>query len=274
MNALLELSDLACRLAHQDPPRTVVAFERRARAETLVVCSVALLGLLSVLVSLARVGGLEASEAAAAPGSLAATREAEVTLDAVREQAPAASAGAEECEELPALSGARIARRDEWTEREFRAEYLALASAEELAARVSAALDLQACRAEMLAGLQVLVMRESPAAAALAVRAAHELELRSDALGESVPRAFVAWLERMGPRSATARGVLESMAGDGSIETQLRAAALRAWIAALPEDELGIAASRFGREADDTVYASALSSLELRRSDSHGERRE
>ncbi len=266
MNAFLELTDLARRLAQEDPPRTVVAFERRARAETLVVCSVALVGLLSAVVSIVRMGRIENVESAAFPAMLSQPSAEVRTLEIARMSAPAPDAVAESCEEVPALpSRSRPGSRDSWSEREFRAEFLALTGEGELAARVGAALDSGASRSEVLAGLQALVLRDAALAPALVGRAARELGLQSDAHGESVPRGVVAWLEREAPRRETARAALEAIALDGAVDTQVRAAALRAWIAALPDDELGLAVARFGREADETVYASALSSLELRR---------
>lgn len=265
MNAFLELTDLARRLAQEDPPRTVVAFERRARAETLVVCSVALVGLLSAVVSIARMGRLESVEPAAFPATLANPSAEFRALEVPRTSAPAPDSVAEFCEGIPALpSRSRPGSRDSWSERDFRAEFLALTDEGELAARVGAALDSGASRSEVLAGLQALVLRDAALAPALVGRAARELGLQSDAHGESVPRGVVAWLEREAPRRETARAALEAIALDGAVATQVRAAALRAWIAALPDDELGLAVARFGREADETVYASALSSLELR----------
>ena len=267
MHAHFSIPVLAPLLALDHPQPSVAAFERRARAETLVVCAVAVLGALSVLLSLLRMSALEATEAVARPSALA-ERSAELALPTVaREEAPAPAFIAEQCEELPsALPAARPAERARWTEREHRAEFLAVADGQELALRVSQALgSMAATRAEQLAGLQALVIRDVASAPAIGARAARELALASDAQGESVPRAFVEWLAREGQECAMARAVLEGIASEPRAETQLRAAALRAWIAALPAEELAIAAARFGREVDETVYASARSSLERRR---------
>jgi hypothetical protein len=266
MHAPLELPPIARLLANDEPFRSVAAFERTARAETALVCTVALVGLLSVLVSIVRMGSLEPLEAAASPVALREHAESSSVDAGRRSMLPLAASAEDRDAELPALQARpRPEDRGRWTEHDHRADYLAFASAEELAEHVASLLVPDGNRTQQLAALQALVLRELAAAPDLGARAARELPLDSTSVGESVPRAFVAWLGRQGARSITARKVLDSIAADARVDAQLRAAALRAWIAVLPEDELEHAAIRFGREADDTVYASALSSLEQRR---------
>lgn len=244
--------------------RSVAAFERRARAEALVLCAVAVLGLVSVLVSVAQMGALETVQAAATP-ALASTAEVPPPTDNGLMSARSSVPMVEVCEEIPALppkpSAAERAAR---SERELRAEYLAVADAKELALRAAATLRPEVARAEQMAALQAAVMRGVPEASELCVQASLQLPLESDAQGECVPRALIDWLAHRARLEPGSRQALEAIAATPRVESQVRAAALRAWIDALPEAELGNAAARFGREADDVVYASALSALEKR----------
>ncbi len=266
MHAPLELPPIARLLANDEPFRSVAAFERKARAETALVCAVALAGLLSVLVSIVRMGSLEPAQVAASPLEHPAEAGASALEAGQRSILPASAVADDRDAEIPALQPRlKTEERARWSERDYREEFLAVPSEQELAERVATLLAPDGNRTQQLAALQVLVLREVTMAPDLGARAARELPLDSTSVGESVPRAFVAWLGREGARSITARNVLDSIAADARVDAQLRAAALRAWIAVLPEDELGLAAARLGREADDTVYASALSSLEQRR---------
>jgi hypothetical protein len=264
MNANAQLLSLRRTFELDGELRSVAAFERRARAEAALLCAVAVLGLVSVLVSLARMGALESMQAAATP-AVEGAAESRMPTDngwmSTRSSVPMV----EVCEEIPALlPKPRAAERAARSERELRAEYLAVADAKELALRVAEALRPEVARAEQMAALQATVLRGLPEASELCVRAALQLPLESNEQGESVPRALVDWLARRARLEAGSRQTLEAIAAAPRIDSQVRAAALRAWIDALPDDELGSAAARFGREADDVVYASAVSALEKR----------
>lgn len=265
MHASLELTPLARVFDGHDSFRSVAAFERTARAETALVCTVALVGVLSVLVSIVRMSSLEPLQAAASPVELGEQAETSWSAVGQRVTLPVVSSADDRAAELPTLQPEpRPEERSRWTERDYRAEYLAFGSAEELAQHVASLLVPEGDRTQQLAALQALVLRDVSVTPELGARAARELPLDSTSAGESVPRAFVAWLGREGRRRITARHVLDSIATDVRVDSQLRAAALREWIAAMPEDELWLAAARFRREADELVYASAQSSLERR----------
>jgi hypothetical protein len=264
MNASAQMLSLRRSFEFDGEPRSVAAFERRARAEALLLCAVAVLGFASVLVSVARMGALESMQAAATP-AVEGAAEGRMSTDngwmSTRSSVPMV----ETCEEIPTLlPKPRAAERAARGERELRAEYLAVADAKELALRVAEVLRPEVARAEQMAALQAAVMRGLPEASELCAQAALQLPLESNAQGESVPRALVDWLARRARVEAGSRQALETIAAAPRVDSQVRAAALRAWIDALPENELGTAATRFGREADDVVYASALSALEKR----------
>lgn len=260
-------------------PRSVAAFERRARAETALLGIAAALALLSVVVSLRNMEFLPGVGAAEleGPAMPAEERPQEVASAAVPSTDPqtqstraalAPSAPTEALLDEPVRAARRApAERAAWRESDFHAEFSALTGTEELSQRAAGTLVGAGPRAEQMAALQVSFERHGGAAADLFVQAALVLPDDSDRRGESVPRAAIHWLGERAPCQPAARSVLEAVALAREVSPELRAASVRALVSALPEEELPRVAAHFARERDEIVHASAQAALDSRLDD-------
>ncbi|MCY3001583.1 MAG: hypothetical protein NTV21_07250 [Planctomycetota bacterium] len=267
MERTLSFNEIRRALAGFDEPRSVAAFERRARAEMAVLCGIAGIALLSVLLSLRSMRDLpEGSEIA-----FAAAPAVELTLVGERREAPqeafanlasapvsaerevASESEVEALEPAPLARPAKVQAADARGEASWFAEYSAVASAEELALALNAAFGSAGTDAQRLAALRVSYERELPGTSALFERAA--------GFGEPVGHAAVAWLERRASREARARELLESLTLSSTLRDETRAASARALIASVDDGEAARIVARLGRDRSDLVYENARAAL-------------
>jgi hypothetical protein len=168
--------------------------------------------------------------------------------------------------EPPASTSTRSSRpRDKWKESDFYAEFCALEGRAEFDAAVESALDGTRAPAESLAALRAAYDVRGEASAKHFVRAAAELGEPSTPGHATLPRASVHWLAQRASRESAARAVLETLAFEAHVETDVRAAGAFALMMAAPQDELERIERRFERERDEQVLASVSSALQARR---------
>lgn len=256
-------------LFHWSEPRSLAAFERRARAETTLLVVVAAFAALSVVVTVRRMEVLPRSEPATAIGPAARTSSVQENLvravePSHRESAPTEASVALELE--PHRDAANMdAALEARSERELYAEFLALESAEELASRAEQTLAAPKSRAESMALLRAVHDTQHPRSAEWFVRAASELDCASNEHGESVPRAAVHWLSQRAGRDESARRTLEAIAISQVVPLDVRSAGARAWIASVPETELRRIEVLFANERDETLFEGVSTALDSRR---------
>lgn len=247
-----------------DEPRSVAAFERRARAEMAVLCGIAGVALLSVLVSLRSMHtAAEGSESALAavpsaePELALERREAAVEAlenalaDATRDVASESDQEASEPEPLERHPASKPS--DARNEASWYAEFSAVAGAEDLALGVAAAFERDATQAQRMAALRISYERQLPGTAALFERASQG--------GEPLSNAAVNWLERRAPREIRARELLESLTLSPTLRDETRAASARALIASVDDGEAARIVARLGRDRSDLVYENARAAL-------------
>ncbi|MCC7011237.1 MAG: hypothetical protein IT454_01635 [Planctomycetes bacterium] len=254
------------RLLFWSEPRSLAAFERRARAETTLLMVVAALAALSVVVTVRRMEVLPQAEPATIQGTTARDLTEAASLERAVVPSRSRQSEFEAAQEALALGGrprprAPTAR----SERDFYAEFLAAGSAEELAVLVDAALSEPRSRAEAMAALRAAYDVRHPNAAAYFVRAAAEFDACGDEHGESLPRASVQWLSERAARDGAARANLEAIAVAANVPAEVRSASARALIATVPEPELRRIEALFAHERDDHVFEGALAALDTRR---------
>jgi len=267
MERTLHFIELRRALSGRDEPRSVAAFERRARAEMAVLCGIAGVALLSVLLSLRSMRdvpeGTETAFAAAPAVELAlvgSRREAPQGALAELASAPAGAqrdvaseSAAEALEPEPLARSAKVQPADARGEASWYAEYSALTGAENVALALGAAFGSAGTDAQRLAALRVSYERELPGTSALFERAA--------GFGEPVGPAAVAWLERRASREARARELLETLTLSPTLRDETRAASARALIASVDDSEAARIVARLGRDRSDLVYENARAAL-------------
>lgn len=267
MDRSLSFNEFRRALTGFDEPRSVAAFERRARAEMAVLCGIAGVALLSVLVSLRSMRELsEGSETA-----LAAAPRAQAELAAERHEVPAealvvvqdaqadlargvaaeTALEATQPEPLARPNGPQAA--DARGEESWIAEFSAVSGAEELALRLAAAFEGDTTVAQRMAALRISYERQLSGTPALFERAA--------AVGEPLGTSAIDWLERRAPREAHARELLESLTLSPTLRDETRAASARALIASVDDREAARIVARLGRDRSDLVYENARAAL-------------
>lgn len=255
------------------------AREQRARRELFALGGVVVAVLATVALSLrgfdggSGAGPLNAGPASAAPVSSGESSGVESAAapyaSAARsELAPGAdrpAVAAPDIEPLASSSPRSSRPRDEWKESDFYAEFRALESEAEFDAAVESALDGTRAAAESFAALRASYDVRGEASAEHFVLAAAELGKPSAPGHATLPRTSVHWLAQRAPRESAARAVLEILAFEPHVETDVRAAGAFALMMATPRDELERIERRFDRERDEQVLASVSSALQARR---------
>jgi hypothetical protein len=273
MERTLSFNEIRRALSGFEEPRSVAAFERRARAEMAVLCGIAGVALLSVLLSLRSMQELpEGSETA-----FAAVPTAQAEFAAERREAPtelqanlvvagpaaaraiAAESDLEAGEPEPLARPVKLEAADARGEASWFAEFSAVQGAEELALRAAAAFEADGTQPQRMAALRISYERQLPAAPALFERAA--------SLGEPLDVAATRWLERRAPREALARELLESLALSPTLRDETRAASARALIASVDDREAARIVARLGRDRSDLVYENARAAFADRTSE-------
>jgi hypothetical protein len=267
MDRSLSFHEFRRALSGFDEPRSLAAFERRARAEMAVLCGIAGVALVSVLLSLNSMRAVSQGPETA----LAAAPQEQVELASERHEVPAevfASLQAPQADvardvaaetELEASEPEPLARpngpqaADARGEASWFAEFSALSGAEELALRLAAAFEDGTTHAQHMAALRISYERDLPGNAALFERAA--------ALGEPLGTSAVDWLERRAPREARARELLEALTLSPTLRDETRAASARALIASVDDGEAARIVARLGRDRSDLVYENARAAL-------------